>query len=264
MKWYHKRLQNVYPRFEPWQACNVRITQMIPRSKEIAHLYSQQRNEYAKFAPESFSWQFIEKPAFDKYIIPLLTPQTKILDAGCGTGRSAEYLLKKGTYPDNIIMVDINHDMLSTASQTAIGVNLLQADLECLPIPENSQDLVICSHVLHYFDNPKYFTTLNEFRRVLKLDGTLFLITTHPMRTMRHDLSRYRNRQWIMDRTPWGTDSPLFHRPITDWVNLALQAGFRLEILDEVEVDPRGIESSQIDYEKYSSCPPRLALILKK
>lgn len=237
---------------------------MTPNQKEIAHLYSQQQKEYAKFAPESFSWQFIERPAFDKYLTPLLSPQTRILDAGSGTGRSAKYLLEKGVRQNNITAIDINLDMLNTTAQVAPGVNLLQTDLESLPLLENSQDLVICSHVLHYFDNQKYLATLKEFQRVLEPDGTLFLITTHPMRTTRQNLSQYWNRQWIMDRTPWGTDSPLFHRPVTDWINLAIEAKFRLVTLDELEIDPKGIEFCPTDYEKYFSCPPRLALILRK
>lgn len=238
---------------------------MTPSQSEIAHLYSKQQAEYTKFASESFSWLYLEKPAFERHLTQLLTSQTKVIDAGCGTGRTLVYLLSKGVPPKNITGVDINSEMLQISSSvTPPGTNLLLSDLEQLPLPDNSNDLIICTHVLHYFDNPKYLETMREFRRVLRTGGTLFTVITHPMRTSRNDLSHYFHRCWIMDQTPWGTQSPLYFRPTSDLVNLALESGFKLQVFDELEVDPAGQLENPAEYERYISCPPRLALVLRK
>ncbi len=230
----------------------------------VGQLYTEQREVYARYARESFSWGFIERPALDRHLAEILISGVKVVDAGCGIGRTIQYLLEKGVSGNNILGIDINLDMIEETRLLTSDVRLVSADIEQLPLASNSQELVICSHVLHYFDNPKYLATMKEFRRVLKPAGVLLVIITHPMRTARNDLREYFNRRWIMDRTPWGTESPLYFRPVSDLVNLALEAGLKLDNFDEIEVDPAGRQNNEYDYDRYSACPPRLALRFRK
>jgi len=44
-----------------------------------------------------------------------------------------------------------------------------------LPYETNSADVIYASHVLEYFDREEVVSVLNEWRRVLKEDGTLYL-----------------------------------------------------------------------------------------
>lgn len=44
-----------------------------------------------------------------------------------------------------------------------------------LPFEDNSIDLIYSSHTLEYFDREEVIKVLNEWKRVLKIDGELFL-----------------------------------------------------------------------------------------
>lgn len=50
-------------------------------------------------------------------------------------------------------------------------------DLGCLPFPNESFDLIYCSHAIGYFDREGIVPILAEWRRVLKTGGTLRLAT---------------------------------------------------------------------------------------
>ncbi len=234
------------------------------RERTIADLYSEQRDDYGKFVFNSFSWHFIEKPLLDKKLPNLANSQSKILDAGCGAGRNLLYLLNKGFFASNLIGADINPHMLATSSEKAPGVQLLQADLEKLPLTTNSLDLILCTHVLHYFNERKFSATMSSFSRVLKPKGSLFWLIVHPIRTTRNDLDSYLKRRWLIDETPWGTESPLHYKPTSDLLNLTIEAGFNLKSVIEPDVLLEGRCHDPENYKKYASFPSRLAVIATK
>lgn len=232
--------------------------------RRIDSLYTDQRDAYAKFAMYSFSWLYIEKPALDRYIAPLLLPGVKVLDAGCGVGRTILYLLERGVRLEDITGVDINPDMIEETKLRIPNATLLRADLENLELEPNSFDIVTCTHVLHYLDNAKYANAMRTFYRLLAPGGVLFTVITHPIRTARQDLSRYFERRWIIDRSPWGTEIPLYYRPTADSVNLGIEAGLSLDHLLELEIDPQGHVDQSAEYQRYSVAPTRLALMFRK
>ena len=101
-----------------------------------------------------------------------------VLDAGCGSGWYAEYLLNRGA---RVVAFDFNADFVSLAT-TRVGkrARVLQADLaERLDFARDTEfDLVICSLVLHYLKD--WQPALREFHRVLKSRGVLVFSTHHP------------------------------------------------------------------------------------
>jgi ubiquinone/menaquinone biosynthesis C-methylase UbiE len=56
-------------------------------------IYTGQAERFARFALESYTWQYIERPALYETILPLLSPTSCVLDVGCGTGRIMQFLL---------------------------------------------------------------------------------------------------------------------------------------------------------------------------
>lgn len=227
---------------------------------KVANLYTEQKDKYAAFANESFSWKFIEKPLLEKELSKFFNSKSKILDAGCGVGRTLEFLLQKGCSPKNIIGVDINKDMLEVSKNKAPNVKHVKADIEKIKLPEDSFDLILSTHVFHYFDDQKLFKTLINLFKLLKPNGVLFFVITHPVRTARHDLSQYFDRRWIVDHTPWGTESPLCYRPVSDYINTTIRAGFTLDSFIEPDVIIEGKKFNNQDYEKYHACPSRIAI----
>ncbi|NEP88397.1 MAG: class I SAM-dependent methyltransferase [Okeania sp. SIO2C2] len=90
-----------------------------------------------------------------------------ILDAGCGTGLTGEFLYNQGF--TNIIGVDISQKSLDKAVQRQVYRELVKANLqEPLSWPDNTFDATYCIGVLTYF--PNHFP-LQEFCRVTRPGG---------------------------------------------------------------------------------------------
>lgn len=99
------------------------------------------------------------------------------LDAGCSTALYARALLKKD--PNlNVIALDFSKEMLTEARKRCIkdGVSpfLFRADASVLPFFSETFDGVVCGGTLNEFFDPQ--KVLYEFKRVVKKDGTVFMM----------------------------------------------------------------------------------------
>ncbi len=98
----------------------------------------------------------------------------KLLDFGCGTGRSTRFLRNLGFDP---VGVDINPSMLAKARQAAEGEYYL-LDSEQLPFPNHRFDAIFQSFVLlEYSSIPQMINTFEEFHRVLTDEGIVIVVT---------------------------------------------------------------------------------------
>jgi malonyl-CoA O-methyltransferase len=108
-----------------------------------------------------------------------LKPQT-VLDLGCGTGQGIDALAKRWR-KSKIIALDLAESMLQRARRRGAWLNRpwpLCADLEALPLADDSIDLVISNASLQWAgDLPRAFT---ELRRVLRPEGLLMFTTFGP------------------------------------------------------------------------------------
>ena len=230
---------------------------------DIAQLYKDQAKTYTDFANDSFSWLYLEKPLLDHLLNSLPVKKPKILDAGCGMGRTLKYLLDKKVQQENILGVDICEEMLAIANKNVPQVRTIKSDLTKLKLKDRF-DFIISTHVLHYLGEEDFKKALNNFHAFLKPKGVLFFVITHPVRTTRHNLAEYFKRDWIVDHTPWGTTSPLFLRPVCDIVNDTIEAGFTIESLQEPDVPLETKDKDLTNYLKYSCCPSRVAVTARK
>jgi SAM-dependent methyltransferase len=90
-----------------------------------------------------------------------------VLDAGCGQGALSVMLAQKGAIVSGTdISVPNIEASKSYASEVGLPVNFQVADLENLPFPDNSFDVVVCSHVLEHI--PDFDKGLQEIFRVAK------------------------------------------------------------------------------------------------
>ncbi len=102
-----------------------------------------------------------------------------ILDAGCGTGRGTQGLLKKYKKA-KLISLDLSPEMLRQTKAKGGWFRkpvLLCADAEDIPLQDESVDLVFSNLMLQWCDYKKVFS---EFKRVLKPDGLLMFTTFGP------------------------------------------------------------------------------------
>ena len=117
----------------------------------------------------------------------LLTPQTRILDLGCGTGVNLARLRLLGLAFDSYTGLDLTPGMLSQASAKLAGkktATYCRGDMRRLPFPNQSFDLVLSTWALSHFSPPQ--PVFDEARRVLKTAGTLVVLfwaqPPYPMR----------------------------------------------------------------------------------
>lgn len=98
--------------------------------------------------------------------------QTRILDAGCGTGQTSAYLAK--TYGCKVTAIDLHPIMIRKAKQRMLSeklpVKVLRASTQALPFPDQSFDFILSESVTVFTNIAR---SLKEYFRVLKPAGVL-------------------------------------------------------------------------------------------
>lgn len=88
------------------------------------------------------------------------------LDIGCGTGRISQHLSNRC---DNLVAMDLSFGMLAYAKKDSLvsgpSICWLQGDADCLPVADNSIDMVFSSMVLQWSDNQQ--SVMSEISRVM-------------------------------------------------------------------------------------------------
>ncbi|MFE8701963.1 class I SAM-dependent methyltransferase [Cytobacillus sp. FJAT-54145] len=101
-----------------------------------------------------------------------ITKNTKILDAGCGTGQTAAYIAK--TYSCSVTALDHHPLMIRKAKERfkkeGVPVHLVQGSIEQLPFQNHTFDIILVESVTAFTNIPR---SLKEFYRVLKPGGCL-------------------------------------------------------------------------------------------
>ena len=102
-----------------------------------------------------------------------------ILDLGCGTGRHALYLAKKGY---EVTGIDGAKGMIDVAKQQSLqsglsNVSFIVLDSESFSLKPESYDAVVCSSVLEYVQNDKML--LCNLVKVLRPGGVLLISVPH-------------------------------------------------------------------------------------
>jgi tellurite methyltransferase len=116
---------------------------------------------------------------FDQLLKGRIEATDRILDAGCGSGRNAHYLLREGC---DVYGVDENPRAVSAFSEVAseLGHPLAAGharvgSLDTLPFEDAFFDVVICSAVLHFARDDAHFEGMvRELFRVLRPGGMFF------------------------------------------------------------------------------------------
>lgn len=116
---------------------------------------------------------------FDQLLRGRIPPGSRILDAGCGSGRNLVYLLREG-YEAHAVDSDPRaiEAVRRLAAKLAPALppnNFRLESIEEMSFPSGFADFVISSAVLHFARNDDHFRAmLRETWRVLKPGGLLF------------------------------------------------------------------------------------------
>lgn len=222
---------------------------------------------YLVWAENSFAWKYLEEPSFIKNLKADLNSKIKIVEAGCGAGRTINFLLQNGVKESNVVGIDIDSQLLAYAQKRFPRAQYIQNSIsEQLPINNNYYDLITCHNVLHYLNEKHFVRTLKNFYSWLKKDGTLFVMAPHPVHMTNiiyKNNSGYFKRRRYLVKVHWGGSAPHQHRIISDYLRALIKAGFIIEWVDEPEVISEGMVDP-LQYKHYLSEPSRLVIKARK
>jgi len=136
-------------------------------SKITIDTYNKTAKEYIlkvqKYAPE---------PEREKFI-SLVMPGGKVLDAGCGSGRDANYFGSKGFI---VTGIDLSDTLLSYANEHAEGsVTFQKMDLRNIQLHSSFDGIWACASLLH-LTRKEFLPVLRNFQHMLAPRGVLFLL----------------------------------------------------------------------------------------
>ena len=109
--------------------------------------------------------------ALEAAVRALATADTKLLDAGCGTGAFARALIAEGMSPTCITLLDTSDAMLARCTDTE--ARRVKGRLEALPFEPGKFDIVTCAWALETVPHPE--DALQELCRVVRHGGILCL-----------------------------------------------------------------------------------------
>ena len=159
--------------------------------------------------------------------------QLDVLDAGCGHGWYADWLVRHGA---RVVAVDRSAAMVALAQARVAGrAHVIQGDVRDLRelLTDETFDLVLSSLVLHYLaDLPAVFA---ECARLLRPGGTLVFSTHHPVHDQASLLDPgYLKAELIEEEWGWlGEKMRYYRRPLRDLTDPLADAGFVIERICE-------------------------------
>jgi SAM-dependent methyltransferase len=157
-------------------------------------------------------------------------PPGDALDAACGTGRYAEYLVGRG---HRVVGVDSSPEMLERARARVPSGELLLGDLHQLPLPDRSVDVVVSGLALSHV--PALAPVMAEFARVLRPGGHLVISDAHHELVIRGSVPHA-----LGPNDEPGLVASYRHTP-GDFLRAALPVGLQVRRCEE----PRGAEQNQ-------------------
>lgn len=146
----------------------------------------------------------------------------KVLDVGCGSGGALEELTKYGYEPTGI---SINKKEIEICKNK--GYKALLMDQSFLEFEDKTFNIIWARHVLEHSIMPAY--TLQEFKRVLKDDGVLYIEVPSPSTQIVHENNPYH--------------FSMFTKNV--WSALFIKSGFKLvyeNVISFVVPQPNGKE----------------------
>jgi ubiquinone/menaquinone biosynthesis C-methylase UbiE len=112
-------------------------------------------------------WRGMGKIDFD------LEPGSKVLDVGCGTGKTTATLIKMGM---DVTGLDFSPSAISHCIEMfGEKAKFTLAECDRMPFPENSFDAVVAVHVFEHLDEEQLEGTIKEISRVLIPGGVVFV-----------------------------------------------------------------------------------------
>ena len=164
----------------------------------------------------------------------------RVLEVGCGTGRSLVHFSNQAGEQGSVIGVDVSTGMLSVAQKrvsseaTAAPIDFVEADarqLDPAVFQNDSFDAAFASFTLELFPLEDIATVLAEVKRVLKPGGRLGIVSMSVVKEPNHPSLLERAYIWMHQHFPHLVDC----QPIDVHAYLKT-AGFKIQSSEEIEI----------------------------
>ena len=189
-----------------------------------------------------------------------------VLDIGCGSGHSLQYMGNRGA--SELWGIDLTTKQIETATELLAKqqakLNLIESPMEENPgLPTNYFDIAYSVYALGWtVDLEK---TLANIHSYLKPSGIFIFSWEHPM----HDRLRREDSKFVLEKSylnegpeyneAWNHSVIIYHRKLTTYINTLIKVGFEIErVIDDVvlpEVVPEGNDLRWYSVEKAKLVP---------
>ncbi len=146
----------------------------------------------------NFTKSVVEYINNNEYNLPI-----NILDMGCSTGISTEYLKIEFPYA-NFTGMDLSPYFLSVASfqneMLGNSVNLIHGNVENTHLPHESMDLISLQFILHEVPMQNIHNILKESYRILSPNGTIAILDFNT-KTLENKLQQNPLKLWAFELT---------------------------------------------------------------
>lgn len=141
---------------------------MKDKTKQIIEVYDKIAEEYARIFDKDFS----DKPFLDKFLKPL-KKGNKVLDIGCGTGRSTKYIYDEGM---NVQGIDLSSKMIEITKRNHPDIDFKQMDMREMDYEPDTFDGIWAGYSLFHIDKNDFKRLVRKIKEMLKSDGIFGLV----------------------------------------------------------------------------------------
>ncbi len=237
------------------------MRQLCENSKEVECLIT--KTEVLTLNKES--WEKSAERFFGRTALPEYGPHTlnedqlklfgpiaghKVLDIGCGSGHSLQYMGNQGA--KELWGLDLSTKQIETADHLLrnqpVKVSLFESPMEENPgIPSEYFDIAYSIYALGWTVDLQ--RTLSNIHSYLKPGGMFIFSWEHPI----HDRLSYKESSFTFEKSyniegpeyneAWPDDVVIYHRKLSTYINTLIETGFTIEkVIDEV-VLPEDMDS---------------------
>jgi demethylmenaquinone methyltransferase/2-methoxy-6-polyprenyl-1,4-benzoquinol methylase len=106
----------------------------------------------------------------------------RVLDACCGSGALTSLLVERVGKTGAVSGIDLSPELLKIAAKRAsdgLPVTFRQASCADIPFPDDSFDKIFVSFGMHEIAAQDRLSSLKQFNRVLKAEGSIFILEYH-------------------------------------------------------------------------------------
>jgi SAM-dependent methyltransferase len=205
----------------------------------------------------------LERPAL-RSLVPANLAGAAVLDAGCGAGAQAEWLLDQGA---EVIGADLSPRMIEEARRRCQGRGrFLVADLaEPLPLEPRSLDGITSSLALHYIRD--WSVPLRSFAAALRPGGWAVISLDHPFAPpLPSQQGGYFDTELVTDtwrKADVEVSQRFWKRPLSAVANAFADAGFGIDRIAEPRPSPAALERYPAELADIADIPNFIVYRLK-